>query len=208
MKKTLIAILFVCALCFAAFGQKLGKPTLTSSPLTPAQQRILQEGIVFHDSKNYVDAIAKYRSILAENPDATGAMYELAYSLSDKGDKLAAMKIANRGTKYISDELPLFYLLMANNLDDLGKSDDAIKIYQDGVKHLEDKAFAGYRASLQYNLGVTYLRLKKYPEARQALKSAVENNFSTRVLIICCQWSTTDQNTRSRLSLRLPVSSR
>ena len=178
MKKTLIAILFVCTLSFAAFGQKLGKPTLTSSPLTPAQQKTLQEGVVLHDSKNYVEAIAKYRSILAENPNATLAMYELAFSLHDKGDKLEAVELANKGTRYISDELPLFYLLMANNLDDLGKPDDAIKIYQDGIKYLEgNKDYANYRASLQYNLGITYYRVKKFKEARQVLKSAVENNF-------------------------------
>ncbi len=178
MKRSLIASFILLILAFTAFGQKLGKPTLTPSPLTPAQEKTLQEGVVLHDAKNFVDAIAKYRSILAENPNATGAMYELAYSLNDKGDKLEAMELANKGTRYISDELPLFYLLMANNLDDLGKSDDAIKIYQDGIKHLEDKAFAGYRASLQYNLGVTYVKLKKYLEARAALKSAVENNFA------------------------------
>ncbi len=178
MKKTLIALLVVCTLTFAAFGQKLGKPTLTPSPLTSSQQKTLQEAVVLHDAKKYAEAIVKYKVILAENPDATGAMYELAFSLNAKGDQLEAMELANKGTKYISDELPLFYLLMANNLDDLGKSDDAIKIYQDGIKHLEGKSFAGYRSSLQYNLGVTYVKRKKYLEARQALKSAVENNFA------------------------------
>ncbi len=178
MKNTLIVPFILFVLAFSAFGQKLGKPTLTPSPLTDAQQKTLQEAVVLHDAKKYAEAIVKYKAILAENPDATAAMYELAFSLDAKGDQLEAMELANKGTKYISDELPLFYVLMANNLDDLGKSDDAIKIYQDGIKHLEGKAFAGYRASLQYNLGVTYVKLKKYLEARQALKSAVENNFA------------------------------
>ena len=87
--------------------------------------------------KKYEEAIAKYRSILDENPECVAAMYELALTLVHKGEKLAAMELANKGTKYISSELPLFYVLIANNLDDLGKPDDAIKIYLDGIKILE-----------------------------------------------------------------------
>ena len=171
--------MIVLALTFASYGQKLGKPTLTPTALTPAQQKTLQEGIVLHDAKKYEEAVVKYKSILAENPDAAGAMYELAMTLDSKGDVLEAMELANKGTKYISDELPLFYVLIANNLDDLGRPDDAIQIYQDGLKALEgDTRFAGYRSSLYFNLGVTQIKLKKLAEARQSLKKAVESDFS------------------------------
>jgi len=179
MKTTLYISLILFVLAFTAFGQRLGKPTLTSSPLTAAQQKTLNEGITLHDAKRYEEAVVKYKSILAENPDATGAMYELAMTLDSKGDNLEAMELANKGTKYICDELPLFYQLMANNLDDLGKHDDAIKIYQDGLKALEgNKNFDHYRASLYFNLGITQFRLNKNIEARQSFKSAVENNYS------------------------------
>ena len=178
MKKTLLILLFILSLTFAAFSQKLGKPTLTSSALTAAQQKTLDEGVALHDAKKYAEAIAKYRSILEENPNCTLAMYELSFSLEQKGDKLEAMGLAYKGTKYISDELPLFYVFIANNLDDLGKPQEAITIYNDGLKALEgDSRFGDYRARLYFNLGVTYVKQKKYIEARKALKSAVENNY-------------------------------
>ncbi len=179
MKTTLYISLILFVLAFSAFGQRLGKPTLTSSPLTASQQKTLNEGITLHDAKRYDEAVVKYKSILADNPNATGAMYELAMTLDSKGDTLEAMELANKGIKYICDELPLFYQLMANNLDDLGKHDDAIKIYQDGLKALEgNKDFDHYRSSLYFNLGITQFRLKKNVEARQSFKSAIENNYA------------------------------
>ena len=128
MKATLFISLIILVLAFSTFGQKLGKPTLTPTPLTDAQQKTLAEGIKLHDAGKFAEAIVKYRSILAENPECVAAMYELALSLDEKGDNLEAMEIANKGTKYIADELPLFYVMMASNLDDLGRSNDAIKI--------------------------------------------------------------------------------
>lgn len=179
MKKTLSASLILLALTFAVFSQKLGKPTLTATVPTAEQRKRIDEGIALHDAKKYEEAIAKYNSVLAESPDCVAAMYELAYSLHAKGSKLDALEVANKGTRYISDELPLFYVLMANNLDDLGKSDDAIKIYTDGLKLLEGNPnFGGYRSILHFNLGITQIKLKKLTEARQSLKNAVENNFS------------------------------
>ena len=179
MKKALYLIVIALFFSFTAFSQKLGKPTQPSVQPTAAQQKTMNEGSALHDTKKYAEAIAKYRSVLAESPDCTAAMYELALSLQEKGDKLEATETAYRGTKYIGDELPLFYAVIASNLDDFGKADEAIQIYQDGLKALEgDNRFVHSRSSLQYNLGITYARQKKSAEARQALKSAVESDFS------------------------------
>jgi tetratricopeptide (TPR) repeat protein len=179
MRKFTGIFLIIFALAVFVPAQRLGKPTLTASKPTETQEKTLREGVVLHDAKKYDEAIAKYRSILADNPDCARAMYELAFSLDQKGDKREAIEVAYKGTKYISDDLALFYAFIANNLDDLGKSDDAIKIYRDGLKALEgDKQFGSYRSSLFFNLGVTYLKQKNYKDAREALKSAVENNFA------------------------------
>jgi hypothetical protein len=169
----------ILTLTIVASSQRLGKPTLTPSELTGPQRLTLQEGIELHDAKNYREAIAKYRSILAENPNNPGAMYELAMTLHANGDALESVELAYRGTKYISDVLPLFYVLIANNLDDHGKPQEAVRIYQDGLKLLEkDPRYGKYRASLNYNLSITYLNQNKVPEARKALKQAVEDDYS------------------------------
>lgn len=179
MKKTLYIPIVIVVFTFATLSQKLAKPTQVPTPLSAAQQKTLQEGVSLHDAKKYDEAIAKYQSILSENRDCTVAMYEMAMTLYAKGQKEKAMELANLGSKYISDELPLFYVTMANILDDYGKPQEAIKIYQEGLKLLEgDKSFGKYRSSLQYNLGVTYVQQKKYNEARATLKSAVASDFS------------------------------
>ncbi len=179
MKKSIFITLIVVVSAFTTFGQRLGKPTLTPGTLTPAQEKTVREGIVLHDAKRYAEAAEKYRAVLTECADCTWPMYELAHTLHAKGDKLEAVELAYKGTKYIGENLPLFYILIANELDDLGKPDDAIKVYNDGIKLLEGDANLGsYRASLEFNLGVTYFRQKKYPEARKVLKNAVEDNYA------------------------------
>jgi tetratricopeptide (TPR) repeat protein len=179
MPKTLSIIALLFCLTAALCAQKLEKPTLTPVPPTPAQQKTLQEGVALHDLGKYDEAIAKYESILLENHDCTAAMYEMSMTLYANGSKEKAAELSNIGSKYISDELPLFYVTMANVLDDYGKPQAAIKIYQEGLKLLDgDTRFRNYRGSLFYNLGVTYLTQKNYDQARSALKSAVENDYS------------------------------
>lgn len=178
MRNPITIVFVVMVMCAAAFGQKLVKPTLTSQAPTVEQQTKIAEGIKLHDAKRYDEAIAKYKAVLAENPECTNAMYEMCMTLYAKGEKESAMELANRGAKYISDELPLFYGTMANILDDYGKPQEAINIYLEGLKLLAgDPRFSRYRSSLNYNLGVTYFKLKKYKEAREVLKTAVDNDY-------------------------------
>ncbi len=176
MNKTLKLALVITLLCVAASAQKIAKPTLTPKPATETQTDLIKQGIALHDSKKYDEAIAKYEQVLAENPDCTLAIYELAMTLYTKGDRVKAMETAYRGAKYDADELPLFYGIMANAIDDVGKPEEAIKIYRDAIKMLDDKKHARHLSSLHYNLGVTYVRQKKYAEARLELKKAVEYN--------------------------------
>lgn len=179
MKKHLLPIIAV--LLFAAWvsAQKLPKPTKFPEPLTTAQTQTLQAGIKLHDAKRYDDAIAAYDKVLAENPDAAIALYEKAMTLYTKGDRDKAMETAYIGAKFLSDQLALFYTIMASCLDDVGKPDEAIKIYRDAENILKnDSGMRSHLSSVHYNLGVTYTRQKKYLEARTELKKAVEKNFS------------------------------
>ncbi len=177
MKFNLTLLTLVITLAVGAHAQKLAKPSTPSKPSTDAQQKLINEGVKLHDAKRFGEAIAKYRAVLAENPDCTAALYELTFSLEQDGQKEKAMEAAYQGSKYISDELPLFYVTIANILDDYGKPNEAINIYKEGLKLLSgDTRFKRYRSSLNYNLGVTYVNQKSYDEARKALKEAVEDD--------------------------------
>lgn len=177
MKRLVSIALAVTFLCVAVYAQKIAKPTLSPKPPTETQKRTINEGIALHDAKKYDEAIAKYEQVLAENPDYTLAIYELGLTLYTKGDRIKAMETAHRGAKYKAEELPLFYGLMANLIDDVGKPEEALKIYRDAIKMIgDDKELAHHLSSLYYNVGVTYSRMKKYDEARAELRKAVEYN--------------------------------
>lgn len=165
------------ALCFSVAAQKISKPKLVSVAPTESQQKTISAGIRLHDQGKFDEAIAMYQKVLDESPDCTTALYEMALSYNSKGDPAKAMDIAYKGAQYKSPELALFYVLLGNTLDDLGKPQDAITLYKDAIKFLKEDSDNGRQlASAYYNLGVTYTRQRMYKEAREALKSAVENN--------------------------------
>jgi tetratricopeptide (TPR) repeat protein len=179
MKKSLLFITILLLSAFAANAQKISKPTLTPAPDTDERKAEIREGIELHDAKRYDDAVTKYKSVLAENPDSILAIYELALTYYTKGDQKNAMETAVRGSKYISDELPLFYGIIASVLDDLKKPDEALKIYKDALKILDDDPkFTKHIADVHFNMGITYFRMRKALEARNELKKSVEMDYS------------------------------
>lgn len=163
---------------FAANAQKISKPTLDPAPDTDERKAEIYEGVKLHDAKRYDEAVAKYKSVLAENPDSVTAIYELAMTYYTKGDQRNAMETAVRGSRYKSDSLPLFYGIMASILDDLKKPEEALIIYKDALKILDgDPEFRAHIAGLHFNMGVTYARMKRSADARSELKKAIELDY-------------------------------
>jgi len=175
MKKYLFTCLLIIIASIGVPAQKIAKPTLTPKEITSEQRARIEEGIKLHDQQQYEAAIKKYEGVLAENPDSTLALYELTFSLYKKGDKEKAIETAVKGAKYTSPELPMFYVMIANVIDDYGKPDEAIKIYKDAISILkDDKSLNRYLSAIHFNLGVTYIRQKKHAEARESLKQSSE----------------------------------
>ncbi len=175
MFRTFLAISFIAAFSLTTVAQKIEKPTLQPKACTEEQRKTVLEGIALHDAKKFAAAVTKYEQVIAENPDCTLVQYELSMTYFAMGEKTKAMETAHRGSKYKSAELPLFYVTMANVIDDVGKPKEAIKIYRDAIKMLKgEKDMVNHLSSVHYNLAVTLVRQKSYDEARAELKNAVE----------------------------------
>jgi tetratricopeptide (TPR) repeat protein len=178
MKRSVFLLSVFIAAALTAYSQRIDKPTLSAKPCNDSERQLVSAGTKLHDSKRYDEAIALYKKVLEENPDCTEAMYELTMSLYASGDKTQSMDVAYKGTKYKSDQLPLFYLVIGSIIDDIGKPDEAVKIYRDGIKMLEgDPKMAVHLSSMYYNLAVTLAKQNKLAEARTEVKHSIEYNF-------------------------------
>lgn len=178
IKKHLLTAFCLLILSLSICAQKISKPTLTPTPPTESQQELINQGIKFHDAKNYDAAIEKYKQVLDENPNCDLAWYELALSYYNKKDFKNTIDAGAQLIKYNSKTGLLGYGILANVLDDQGNPNAAINVYKDAIKILEgDPQLNEHVSSLYYNLGVTHFRQKQYKESRESLKKAVPLNF-------------------------------
>jgi tetratricopeptide (TPR) repeat protein len=168
--RCLAGVLFGLAISAAAWGGALKKPDRTPVESTPEQQRRIQEGIRLHDGGKFNEAIALYREVLRENPDNLSALYELAYSQAENKDLTGSLETARLGARYRSDILAWFYMQMGNCLDQLGRSKESIKVYEQGLKLMPRNAM------LYYNMAISYSSLGKTEKARDCLKHSLELN--------------------------------
>ena len=165
MTKTILAtILLAFVSVSSAVAQKIDPPTLTPTPLTDSQRQLMKEGIALHDRGDYDGAIAKYEEVLRENPDNDSTLYELGLSYRMKKDYRKSLDVAYKAAQYKSNSLTLIYVLIGNDLDDLGESKKAIEVFERGIKLKPDAEL------LYFNLAITYNRLNKPEEARKYLK--------------------------------------
>ena len=164
MKTILATILFALVSVSSVVAQKIEPPKLTPTPLTDSQRSLIREGIALHDRGDYDGAIAKYEEVLRETPENDFALYELALTYQAKKDYRKSLELAYKGAQYISDNLTGFYVLIGNNLDELGEPKKAIEVYERGIKIRPNTKL------LHYNLAITYSRLNKPEETRNNLK--------------------------------------
>ncbi|MFA4948068.1 MAG: tetratricopeptide repeat protein [Candidatus Krumholzibacteriia bacterium] len=139
-------------------------------PPTARQDSLLRTGLGYHDSGRYAEAIAAYESILEENPDNVIALHEISYSCMAKGDYERALSYAQRGLKYRSETLPLFYMNEGNALDNLGRMDEGIAAFRKGL------ASGQHKYLFLYNLGLAFYRKSELDSSRAYIQSALIEN--------------------------------
>lgn len=131
---------------------------------------ILQKGIQFHDDKKYAQAITEFKKINKNDTNFVIAALELANSyVANKQDSLAVIacdQVLSMNTGYEPNAL----LHKANALDNMGKSDEAVKVYEEAIRRFP------LNNSFYHELGVLKYNQKKYIEANELFKKSIKYN--------------------------------
>lgn len=150
MKKQILLVVLPLLCYTATFGQQ-----------KEAAEKLVNEGIAYHDKGDYEGAIAKYDKALQLDKDNFLALYEKAFSLLalqkyEESIQLCQTAIEKHNGK---NGLGTVYVTYGNAYDYLKKTDKAIEIYDKGIEQFPDYYH------LYYNKGITLSSVKKYDEA-------------------------------------------
>ncbi len=154
--------------CSGSF--QIPKPSRQAVPSTAEQKEKIERGIDLHDQGKFSQAVAVYEEVLAANPANVFAMYEIAYSLTRLGNTQASLDHAIHGLGYESPHASKLAILAGNNSDMLGKTEQAIKLYQYALTITPNDHM------VHYNMGVTYFGQKNLEAAEASFLRSLELN--------------------------------
>jgi Flp pilus assembly protein TadD len=155
MKKMIQTILLVCLVFNLAQAQD------------NEVEKLVGKGVALHDKGDYNGAIKEYEKAIKIDPNSTLANTEMAntYFAMKEYDKAIshADKVIEAGSRFSA----LAYATKGSALDMQGKQQDAIKVYQKGLKEHPKDYF------LNYNLAFTSYNVKEYDQAEKALEKSL-----------------------------------
>lgn len=135
-------------------------------------EKLVDEGVVYHDKGDYEGAISRYDKALQLDKDNLLALAEKAFSLfslQKYGDAISYCQKAIE--KHPSENnLKSVYVTYGNALDALNKTDQSIELYNEGIKLFPDYY------QLYFNKGITLSSVKKIDEALLCFQKSVSIN--------------------------------
>ncbi|MDL2255905.1 tetratricopeptide repeat protein [Parabacteroides sp. OttesenSCG-928-G06] len=142
MKKFLLLFLFVLSLT-SLRGQEVSEKEMVIDSLVSL-------GIAYHDAGEYKKAIRLYEEALKIDPESEVIQYEIAISLVETGDYYGAIELCDRLIERDDKFALLAYNTKGSCLNYLGKTDEAIDNYLEGISKSDEFYL------LYYNLGLAY----------------------------------------------------
>jgi uncharacterized protein len=144
-------------------AQKIGDPY-------PKDSKLIEEGISLFDNGEYERSIANYLQVNPNDSFYSNALHELSLSyMQAKKYKLAA-ESALKGLNLNNENRRDFLILYANALDELENIDSALATYRMGLKEFP------YFSRYYYEIGILYLKQKKYDLALTAFTESIKSN--------------------------------
>lgn len=148
----------------------------------------INEGIKLHDKGLYEKAAQKYKMALNLEPNNSLALYELTFSYMVNKKNKKCIKAAKNGLKLKSKLQTRFIIALGSCYSQLGKSKEAIKTFEAGLKVNPENA------SLHLNIAVTYINTQQNKKAVSHLKQAVKysNGYASPYYLIADIYRTTN----------------
>jgi tetratricopeptide (TPR) repeat protein len=160
MKKLMLTV-FIFFLSLIGFSQR-----------NDVVKDLVNRGIELHDNGAYEDAIGKYNEALQIAPKDYDANYEKSFSLFAMKKYDECIKLCHYiiGEFSNNQKVQEVYSILGSVFDDMGKADEALSVYTNGIEK-----YPNYYL-LHFNKGLTYTRIKKYDEALDCYISALKLN--------------------------------
>lgn len=154
---------------------RLGAGLLIASPLLSFSQevdsrKIIEKGIELHDNKQYDEAETEFKKVSRNDTNYVLASVELANTYITTGKDSIALILCNSILDQPSQFKPNLLTIKANCLDNLKRSDEAMKVYEEGAK------LYPLNYSFYYEAGVVKLRQNKFKEAQDWFIKTVKVN--------------------------------
>ena len=156
LQNLLLAPVIISLLTIAAHAQT-----------TDTTKDLVKQGVALNDAGKYPEAIEKYTEALKADPNNLQADYEMGYTLYSSGKGKDAIPflekiVQSKDSKYET------YDLLGSIYDDNNEGDKAIECYKNGIKDNPNYE------RLHFNLGISYLRQKRYAEAEACETDAIK----------------------------------
>ena len=145
--------------------------TLVFAQDTTQAEKKIREGISLHDQGKYEEALAKYNEALNADKNNPFALAEKAMTLEASKKYSEAVEVCELIFKlYPNGDNKSVYVTYGNALDHSGKSDLAIKTYDEGIKKYPDYY------QLYFNKAIALFNTKENEKAAEAFQTATKLN--------------------------------
>lgn len=132
---------------------------------------LVRKGIQFQQKGEYNQAIQKYQEVLRAAPQHPQAHYELALAFFSLKDYNLALNHSNAVLNQSQNNYQKgAYLIKGSALDNLGRPQAAILVYEEGIK----KYPANYL--LYYNLALSSFNSERFEKAETAILGSLQRN--------------------------------
>ena len=145
-------------------------PSLSPVPSSPEEEKLIEEGIKYHDKGRYKDALEKYKEVLKLNPHNVNAMSEAAFTLFEMGNYEKSLVYAKKALQYKSPLLGHVCIEAGNAYDALNKPRIALSYYKKAIE-FNPNNYLPY-----FNAAVTLIRLNRKKEALNCFKKTLVLN--------------------------------